>query len=604
MPPKSNIIQRTLAGENVKPDTEFDTWVDERFIYYIPTFSANEVKEWEGVRWDGKKKAWRIPKLTRNAKKILDYDDKAKASDEVVALAMRDWEVSDSEQGRYLKAAKKHPMFSSLYGFQKLAVLATLARPHHGIMFALSPGLGKTPTSIVAAEVWSWIHGKSGKILVVSPLPLIYNWQRELSKWSSGFEVEMRHKGTPTNDGEQRWTVTNYESVMERVQDQNTKRWSTSGNLHPEYDLDWDVVIFDESVMLKNRKAKRTGVARTLGRCAGKVIHLSGAPITKDNSDIWSQFTILEPDYFTSFWDFTNEFCVVVRTAWSSGQIEGSRRGMSVKDEFRDIMFVRNQEQVLPDLPDYIHQDVEVPLTRKQQKAHDDMLDTWLHELEVNRDKRVEATAVIAMLVRLQQITSNLYNLQTTGHDWPDESSKADFLEHLLGETGSVSWPVLIWTHQRPGAKALYDRLKKHADGKSKFKKESHLYGKRVELVYGGMGTKGDDIIEAYKRGEVDVLILGIQVGKYGHTLVNTRTVVYFEKTWDSDAFMQSLHRVRRNGLKHTPVLISLRARNTIDDFVELNLAGKLPSIADLTGADLAKLLRALGEDHLPDETS
>lgn len=604
MPPQGNIVQRTLKGEK-KPKPEFHAWVEDRFIYYTPTSTANEVREWEGVRWDGQKNAWRVPKLTRLAKKIIESDEKAKVSADVLVLSMQDWECSDSEAEKCIEAAQKHPMFSSLYAFQQLAVLSMIARPHHGLMLALSPGLGKTPTSIVGAELWSEMHGESGKILVVSPLPLIYNWQRELQKWSSRyFEVEMQHKGDPTDDTESRWTVTNYDTIMERVQDQTTKRWSASGNLKPSYDLEWDVVIFDESVLLKNRKAKRTRVARTLGRVAKKVVHLSGAPIVKDNSDIWSQFTILEPDYFTSFWDFANEFCVVVRTAWSNGQIEGSRRGKSVRDEFSDIMFVRNQEQVLPDLPDYIYQDVELPLTRKQQKAHDDMLDTWLHELEVNRDKRVEATAVIAMLVRLQQITSNLYNLRTTGHEWPDESSKSDFMEHLLGETGSVGWPVLIWTHQRPAAKALYDRLQKHAAGKSKFKTESHLYGKRIELVYGGMGTKGDEILEAYKAGEVDVLILGIQVGKYGHTLVNTKTVVYYEKTWDSDAFTQSLHRVRRNGLKHKPVLISLRCRNTIDDFVEMNLAGKLPSIADLTGADLAKLLRALGEDHLDDDNA
>jgi SNF2 family DNA or RNA helicase len=612
MPPKSNIVQRTLRGEESRPKVEFDAWVDGRFIYYSPTFTANEVKEWEGVRWDGKQKAWRVPKLSRLAKKIISYDDKAHVSPDVLRLSLGEWEKWDSEGETFLEAAEAHPMFASLYGYQQLAVLATLTREHHGIMFALSPGLGKTPTSIVAAEVWSKVKGTTGKILVVAPLPLLYNWQREITggqlgnhmKWSDGRPVEITHGDVPTDDDQPRWTITNYDSCVERVKDPNTNRWSATGNLHPAYDLEWDVVIFDESVLLKNRKAKRTSACRTLGRVSGKVIHLSGAPITKDNSDIWSQFTILEPDYFTSFWDFAKEFCVVVRTPWSNGQIEGSRKNVLIRDEFSDIMFVRNQEEVLPDLPDYIYQDVELPLNRKQKKAHDDIMDLWIHELESNRDKSVEVTAVIAMLVRLQQVTSNLYNLQTTGHDWPDDSSKADFLEYLLGESGSVSWPVLIWTHQRPGAQALYARLKKHADGKSKFKKESALYGKRVELVYGGMGAKADALIEEYKAGKIDVLLLGIQVGKYGHTLVNTRTVIYYEKTWDSDAFTQSLHRVRRNGLKHTPVLISLRCRNTVDDFVELNLAGKLPSIANLTGADLVKLLRALGEDHLDSATS
>jgi hypothetical protein len=36
-----------------------------------------------------------------------------------------------------------------------------------------------------------------------------------------------------------------------------------------------------------------------------------------------------------------------------------------------------------------------------------------------------------------------------------------------------------------------------------------------------------------------------------------------------------------------------------VDDYVELNLAGKLPDMAKLTGADLAKILRSLGEEFI-----
>jgi hypothetical protein len=191
-------------------------------------------------------------------------------------------------------------------------------------------------------------------------------------------------------------------------------------------------------------------------------------------------------------------------------------------------------------------------------------------------------------------VTSNLHNLRTIeGTEWPDESAKGDFIEELLERGGGADYPVLIWTHHRAGAECLRDRLLR-----SSKKKDSALYKRKIELVYGGV--KGsDDIIEKYKAGGIDVLILGIQVGKYGHTLVNTRTVITYDKTWDSDAWFQMLHRVRRNGLTHRPLVINPRCRGTVDDFVELNLAGKLPAMAKLTGADLAKVLRSLGEEYI-----
>jgi hypothetical protein len=312
---------------------------------------------------------------------------------------------------------------------------------------------------------------------------------------------------------------------------------------------------------------------------------------------------IIEPDYFTSFWRTAEEFCVVVKTQWSMGEILGSRKSISLREEFPDLMFVRNQEEVFEDLPTYRYKDVKLELHPKQAKAHADVLDTWLHELEENPEKRVQVTVVIAMLTRLQQITSNLYNLETTGTEWPDYSAKADFVEQLLDlGDAEVEWPVLVWVHHRPGAHALRDRLLKKA--KKTRGNNSALKGRRIEMVLGG--TKDSDkIIEEFKAGDVDVLLLGITVGKYGHTLANAHTIITYDKTWDSDAWFQMFHRAagaraKLAGYNHRPLLINPRCHGTVDDYVELNLAGKLPDMAKMTGSDLAKILRSLGEEHVP----
>ena len=594
---KENIIQRTLSGKEKKDEPEFNAWVEGKWIYFKPTFfPSHEVKEWGG-RWDGQHQAWRLPKLTRNLQKIRSYDEDAKLTEDCRRLLKDSWEVRDHQVAEANIGLYPDPFFK-LFDFQREAVEALVTRPYHGELLTLSPGLGKTPTSIVAGDLFMGYYNGSKRALIVSPLSLVHNWEREIKKWSSDPRVEVCHQLPPTADRSVRWTVTNYDTCLERTKDPNTGNTVVTGNLNPDYDLDWDIVIFDESVLLKSRKSKRVSAMRTLARAAQRVWLLSGAPITKDNSDLWAQLNIMEPEYFTAFWTFTKEFCVVVRTQWSQGEIQGSRHGIHVRDEYPELLFVRNQEEVFDELPEYIYEDVELELNKKQKKAHDDILSDWIHELEENRDKRVEVTAVIAMLVRLQQVTSNLYNLMTTGTDWPDCSSKADFVEELLDSGSEVEWPVLIWTHHRPGSQALYGRLLKLTE-----KKDSAMFGRKVERVVGG--TKGaDSIVEAYKAGKVDVLLFGITVGKYGHTLANSYTVITYDKTWDSDAWFQMLHRAagaraKIAGYTHRPHLINPRCRGTVDDFVELNLAGKLPAMADMTGADLAKILRSLGEDHV-----
>lgn len=598
--PKENIIQQTLKGAQKKTKHRHNVWVEGRWILYSPSLEigdvAHEVKEWGG-RWEKKHQAFRLPKLTRMVRKISEFDPGASMVPNLRALLKEPWETRD---GEVIQSFDFYPATQDLlYPFQRLASNALATRPYHGLLLTLSPGLGKTPTSIVAGDLFMSERGESQRALIVAPLSLLHNWEREIKKWSVDPRVEVCHQMPPTADRSVRWTVTNYDSLHERERDHTSQRVIPTGNLHEDWDLDWDIVIFDESVLLKNRKAKRTQVARTLARCAKRVWLLSGAPITRDNSDIWSQFNIVEPDYFTSFWRFAEEACIVVKTQWSMGEIMGSRKDFNTREEYPELMFVRNQEEVFDDLPEYIYRDVEIELHPKQAKAHEDVLQTWLHELEENRDKRVEVTAVIAMLTRLQQITSNLYNLETTGTKWPDYSAKADFVEEYL-DVGDLEWPVLVWVHHRPGAHALVDRLRKKTR-----KKDSAMKGKRVELVLGGM-KKGevDRLVEEYKAGKIDVLVFGISVGKYGHTLANSKTIITYDKTWDSDAWFQMLHRAagaraKIAGYTHRPLLVNPRCRATVDDYIELNLAGKLPDMARMTGADLAKILRSLGEEHV-----
>jgi SNF2 family DNA or RNA helicase len=598
--PKENIIEQTLKGKRKSPVRKHNVWIDGRWIMYAPSHGvgsvSHEVREWGG-RWEKQHQAFRLPRLTRFIRKIHEFDSDATMTTDVKRYLNQPWEEKDNEVWSAIWYDSWHRGYNNLYPYQKEALHALATRSYHGVLLTLSPGLGKTPTSIVAAEHYMAEFGESQRILVVAPLSLLHNWEREILTWASDPRIEVCHQVPPTEDRSVRWTVANYDTVLERTKDQTSGRTLVTGNLNEDWDLEWDVVIFDESVLLKNRKAKRTQACRTLARVAKRVWLLSGAPITRDNSDLWAQMNIMEPDYFTSFWRYAEESCVVVKTQWSMGEIMGSRKDFDTRSEYPELLFVRNQEEVFDDLPEYIFKDVEIELHPKQAKAHQDVLDVWVHELEENRDKRVEVTAVIAMLTRLQQITSNLYNLETTGTSWPDYSAKADYVEQLL-DLGDVEWPTLIWCHHRPGAHALRDRLLKLAKSK-----ESAMYKRRVELVLGG--TKGaDDIIEDFKAGKVDVLILGITVGKYGHTLSNAHTIVTYDKTWDSDAWFQMLHRAagaraKLAGHHHRPLLINPRCRGTVDDYVELNLAGKLPGMARMTGADLAKILRSLGEEHV-----
>lgn len=363
-------------------------------------------------------------------------------------------------------------------------------------------------------------------------------------------------------------------------------------------EIDWDLIIVDESVLLKNRKAVKVDVIAQLTKYSHNVILLSGSPTAKFRDDLYPQLKILMPRGFASYWRFADFFCIIDRGQWG-WSIQGDRPGNDPQKFLKDFLLVMNQKDVLPDLPDYIYDPIEIDLNEDQQKAFSQMVEDWIVALEAE-DEAVErmrefaqydeadivSTNRLSQQTRMLQITSNLCNLtKGAGKTMPRSSAKEDLLVDMIRQ-GDIEFPLLVWTWFVPTTESIDARLDKE------FGKE----GLRTTYVTGAMTTEQKDLgIEMYKNGEVDVLVLQMGVGKFGHTLTDTKTVFYHDRTFESDAYLQSLRRVKRIGLTHRPRLVVPRAQVSADPLVELNLAGKMQSVAKVASHDLQELLRSLG---------
>lgn len=448
--------------------------------------------------------------------------------------------------------SEKHLYWDTLLPYQQDAVGHLFQSP--GSVLALSPGLGKTAVSIITSELLG-----ARKVLVVAPLSLLYTWQREYEKWSQYLYPTLIYRDLTGSVLEEGWTITNYDLVSR----------------HPtNFKQKWDLIILDESVMVKNRQTKRFLRLKTLVPQATRVWALSGSPVTKAVDDLWSQFHLLSPTSFTSYWRFAQNYCIIERTPWGD-TIVGSKP-YDFTREFRDMMFVRNQKDVL-DLPDAFYETIELDLLPDQARLYKEILKQFIIELSSGEHLKIESK--VAQLTRLLQVASNSINIDSGRNS----SSKVEAVLELL-ETQYVENPTLIWTYWKPGSKVLYETLL----GK----------GYSVGLVNGDTPQEmRDTILTKYRQGEYKILILSLAVGKYGLTLTNTRTMIYFDKTFSMDDYIQSFHRARRLGLDHSIFVVSLYARGTVDSLVKENLTGKSFDLARITDADLIQLLKSLGRN-------
>jgi hypothetical protein len=435
-----------------------------------------------------------------------------------------------------------------LHAYQRDAA-GRLASSPHGLVLVAAPGLGKTAMAIAAADV----AVPDDRIVVVAPASLLRTWEREILKWTTRPGSVYVMQGRVDYDAAQaaRWIITSWDKAV-----RESKSWGSG----------WPLWILDESVLAKSRSSKRFKTLQSIRRGVDRFWLLSGSPTTRYSDDLWAQLHLLWPRAFSSYWRFAERYTVVEQTPWAR-VVVGDRAGRSAAKDNSDLVLVISESDAGLDLPEYLFEPpLVVSLEGPQLKAYRGMEKTFIAELESGG--AVTAVNEASKLLRLQQIASSF-------------DGKSAKLEALVEVIRLYPSPYLIWTHWRETADLVEARLQAEGIG---------------AIAVTGETKHKDTIIEDYKSGHHECLILSLGVGKFGHTLTNTKTVFGFDRNFSADDYFQSMHRVRRIGLSHRPVVVPIVAEKTVDELtVGDNLEAKLGGISRMTNSDLASLLRGLG---------
>jgi SNF2 family DNA or RNA helicase len=328
--------------------------------------------------------------------------------------------------------------------------------------------------------------------------------------------------------------------IKTTVKDGKTKK--TKINWQPTKQFEFDNLIIDESVLIKNRKAQRSKAVYTLANKLTAVKHvylLSGSPITKFLDDMWHQFHVIDRKRFPSYWNFAKDYCVLEETYWGVKFIANKDgAAQRIKQEYRDIYFARTQDQVL-DLPDWIFDTFEIPMDAEQARMYREMQEDFVATLPDGDN--IVAPNILSQMTRLIQFASNPA-LVGGPNLHPKWTTVVDLLEF-------ETLPAIVWTNFVNTAKALSEMLlrKKY----------------RVGLLIGETSSAARDrIVQEFQAGLIDVIVAHPAVGKFGLTLTAARTAIYVERSYNGDDYYQSLHRVRRFGTTHSPHVIILMSND------------------------------------------
>lgn len=454
---------------------------------------------------------------------------------------MKDFEDSSEERAK-IAGLKNAPCpiarSKDLRDFQRVGAMWLIAIGR-GIL-GDEMGIGKTPQAVTAAQQ------HPGPVLIACPDYVKPHWAAHLEDWAPDEEVYVLAKGNRKQKEElleidAKYYIVNHE-MLRLAKDPGKQMFREL------FKKKWDVVILDEAHRFHNRKAQQSEGAEQLAHHCEELYLLTGTPVWNRPDTLWHLLHLIDPQRFSSYWRFVNQFCHVEDTIWAR-VVHGP--DPEELDRLRWViapyLLRRTKKEVLKDLPDKIHETITYDLPPKQRKLYD-QLEKDL-QLKVD-DVTVDYSGMLAAMVDLRKVCNNP---EFVGADM--ESSKIGVLLDLVDDVLAEHDKLVIFTWHKDFAKYLQKKL------------EAHGAGSYIPLATGEQDTESRmQIVKDFRTSDQNVLIGTIASMGTGIDLYEASVCIFAEMDWTPAMNVQAEDRLHRYGQKTSPLIIRLVARDTIEE--------------------------------------
>ncbi|MCM1258628.1 MAG: DEAD/DEAH box helicase [Roseburia sp.] len=523
-----------IKVEKIGKGTYFEDAYRVSFRYDVTIL--NKVKSLAQRRYLPDIKAWEIPAYELPTLTKL-FEGEIETSGEIMD-ALKEKEIADKREAtqdrlKGIKPAipfefKTAPLPHQIEAFN-------VGLKQNSILIGDQQGLGKTKESI---DITVARKKEIYKCLIVCGVNSVkYNWEAEIKTHSEEsctifddrtMEKRVQHLNAwyKSNDF---FGIINIESLRnEAVQD------ALYVGIKDSY---IGAIIVDEIHKAKNGRSQQGKALRMLK--APIKIGLTGTPIMSKAEDLWNILTWLGVEH-RNVWQFRNAYCVM--GGYGGYKVVAYKNLESLNGLLNTVMLRRTKAEVL-DLPPKVHQIEYVELTRKQQLIYRDIRNGIIQDLE-------------NILTSVNPLTSTLRLRQLTGGLFTDDNPKLDRIKDMLEEEIIPN-----------GEKAIIF---------SQWKEVTAIY-KEALSAYNPIYITGDvDPAERQKEvnrfqtdPECKVAIGTIGAMGTGLTLNKATYVFFIDKAWTSGENEQAEDRSHRIGTTGTVTIISMIAKNSIDEGVE-----------------------------------
>lgn len=494
---------------------------------YNPTLMAKFKYEIDGRKWNGEEKWWEFPAVHLPKAFTVFGASNIKCDDTVLKLVEklkeRREELDEIRIQEDDRDFQIDGMLLELYGYQKIGV-KFLERADGRALIADAPGLGKTAQAIGFAQ-----H-KNLKTVIVCPLSVVVNWQREIKKFT-GKDATIWDAKHYYGKLSAQFHIVHYDAVAKVAADLRDQKF--------------DMLVCDEATYLKNRQTIRAksvlGSYKERRKFPGLktkyCIFLTGTPVMSRPIEAFALLNFLDKERFNNFFHFTERY-----GGWKG---DAPRNLQDLHDRTKDLVIRRKKEQILTELPRKQRNDLYVELTKAEQKEYKELL------REVFGRWKVEKPS-IGHMPKLQGFLID---------------KKIPRLIEMVDEFLDNDKPILIFSNYLKPLKLLLEQ-----------------YGEKAALLTGEMDRKDRQVaIDRLTNGEAKVGLFSLTAAGMGIDGLQHKidTVVFLNMDWTPANHEQAEDRTHRIGQTAQVQVYYMVCVDTIDEYMRDILKEK-QQIADL----------------------
>ncbi|WP_030435268.1 DEAD/DEAH box helicase [Actinoplanes subtropicus] len=423
-------------------------------------------------------------------------------------------------------------------GFSWLAFLDGLGL---GACLADDMGLGKTIQLLALL-----LHRRSGPALLICPLSVLGNWQREAERFAPSLVVKVLHgaeRPAPATLAGADIVLTTYATATR-----------AAGDLAA---VAWDRVVLDEAQHIKN---SGSAVAKAVRKLPARVrIALTGTPVENRLAELWSILDFLNPGVLASAHTFRARFAVPVERF---GDEEAAARLRHATRPFL-LRRAKSDAAVINDLPAKRAVRHLCGLTPEQATLYRAVLDDMSTRLDESSDKWNKGI-VLAAMTKLKQACVHPALLLGDGSPLPGRSGKLERLEEILDGALAEGESALCFTQFAKFGGMLTPHL-------------AARFGVPVRFLHGGTSRADRDaLVAAFQEDpRPGIFVLSLKAGGTGLNLTAASHVVHVDRWWNPATEAQATDRAFRIGQRRDVRVHTLVCLGTLEERIDRLLVDK-----------------------------